>query len=183
MPQIGQKPVRCRITVAGVMCLIYDDEIKFVTGEPFTVFKHLMEALTCKQGTSGLLGRKGSQTLKTADQRALSAFAFSDFFDGIGQLVSRNKIRGNVELIPQFGFPLFTQYCRTNHQQTPGVATHSEFRPDDARFNGLTEADLISNQQTAVRGIQKRQKRLELIGVKLRIGDIQTVDEVVKRTA
>lgn len=84
-----------------------------------------------------------------------------------------DDVEGQREFLLHLLSPLVSQRRRADDQDASDAPPNQEFRKDEARFDGLAEADVVSKQQRHSWHLQRLQERHQL--------EVINLDRAVKR--
>ena len=89
----------------------------------------------------------------------------------------------HAEALPKLVAPFLAEHGRAHNDETARVVARAQLRPDQPGLDGLSETDLVSDQDSAGRGLQKGENRLVLIRVEVRVRRVHAVHDVCEPSA
>ena len=173
------QPVGLGVLVAQVVGLVDDHHVDQGLLQ-IGLVQQTRQACCCRVGglVLGVPAARWANALQAGNEGELLPRLALDLFELLQQLVCIHDAGLDAKAVGQFALPLVAQHGRADHQQAARILARLQFRPNQAGLNGLTQADLVGNQDSVGGRVQKLQHRLELVGQELRVGGVHAVDQV-----
>jgi hypothetical protein len=92
-------------------------------------------------------------------------------------------LRTNAEAPREFLPPFLPQHGGTQHEKSPELEATAELSPDEAGLDCLSQPNLISDKYALTHRIQKHETRLDLVGVEVRLGSVEAIEDIREAAA